>query len=160
MQCFGAGYEFSTPTNAREPTYDEERAATLAAIAEGATGIIYYWYHSLRRSPRFPERFAELDCIAAEVQGLVPVIALPEAPQQVVVTQGTLSALTKQGRAKTYVILASTERRDQDVVLTLPFTSRRVTNLASGETLPRYGDQLALRFRALDARVLELAGRN
>ncbi len=75
VQCFGAGYESSRPTDTREPTYDEQRAATFAAIAEGATGIIYYCFHSLQRSPRFEQRFEELDRIAAEVQELVPIIA-------------------------------------------------------------------------------------
>ncbi len=159
VQCFGPGYETSTPSNTREPTYDEERAATMAAIAEGATGVIYYCYHSLQRSPRFEERFAELDRIAAEVQGLVPIISLPDAAQQVVVAEGTLSALTKQGRGRSYVILASTERHDQDVVLSLPSAPRRVRDLTSGETLRNNGHQLALRFRALDARVLELVGK-
>ena len=75
VQCFGPGYETSRPVDTREPSYDEERAATMAAIAEGATGIIFYCWHSLERSPRFAERFAELNRIAGEVQGLVPILA-------------------------------------------------------------------------------------
>jgi hypothetical protein len=158
VQCFGPGYETSTPNNTREPSHDEERAATMAAIAEGATGIIYYCYHSLQRSPRFAERFAELDGIAAEVQSLVPIISLPDAVRQVGVAQGTLSALTKQGQGKAYVILASTVRSDQDVVLALPFVPRVVRDVKTGEVLKADGERLSLKFRALDARVLELVG--
>ncbi len=156
VQCFGPGYESSRPEDTREPTYDEERAATMAAIAEGATGIIYYCYHTLQRSPRFEERFAELDRVAAEVRGLEPIIALADADPPVRVEQGTLSALTKRSTDGWYVILASTLREDQDVVLRLPIAPKRVADRKTGEQLKPDRDRLTLRFKALDARVLEV----
>jgi hypothetical protein len=156
VQCFGPGYETSRPVDTREPSYDEERAATMAAIAEGATGIIFYCWHSLERSPRFAERFAELNRIAGEVQSLVPILSLPSATPGARVEQGTLSILTKRGKGKSYVLLASTERGDQDVVLRLPFRPKQVRDVQSGEVLTTTGQRLALRFRALDARVLEI----
>jgi hypothetical protein len=156
VQCFGSGYEMSNPADKREPTYDEERAATFAAIAEGSTGIIYYCYHSLQRSPRFEERFAELDRIAAEVQGMAPVISLPDAAKPAQVEKGTLSVLTKQGQGKMYVLLASTVRSDQDVVLRLPFRAKTAIDAKTGESLPVNAGRLALRFKALDARLVEV----
>ena len=157
VQCFGPGYETSRPAaDPREPSYDEERAATLAAIAESATGIIYYCYHSLQRSPRFEERFAELDRIAGEVRSLLPIISLPDAPKLAQLESGTLSVLTKHGKDGVYVLLASTLRTDQDVVLRLPLKPRSVRDAATGELLKPVGDRLALRFKALDARVLEV----
>jgi hypothetical protein len=159
VQCFGAGYETSNPSDTREPTYDEERAATMAAIAEGATGIIYYCFHSLQRSPRFDERLAELNRIAGEVKALTPIIALPAAARPAVVEKGNLSALTKQGDGRLYLILASTERADQDVLLRLPFRPRSVRDMQSGEALKADGDRLVLRFGALDAWVLEVSRR-
>jgi hypothetical protein len=157
VQCFGGGYETSNPIDTREPTYQEERAATMAAIAEGSTGIIYYCYHSLQRSPRFEERFAELDRIAAEVQGLVPIIALPNAAEPVVVEEGKLSAITKQGKGTLHVILASTQRADQDVVLRLPGRAKSVRDMTAGKTLEIVGGRVKMHFPALDARVLEIA---
>jgi len=156
VQCFGNGYEFSRPGDTREPTFDEERAATMAALAEGATGIIYHCMHSLQRSPRFEERFAELDRIAAEVRDLTPVLAQVDAREQAVVQSGTLSVLTKGGRSSCWVILASTLREDQDVVLRLPSGCTRATDRATGERLPVRRGRLHLRFRALDARVLHV----
>jgi len=156
VQCFGPGYETSRPSETREPTYDEERAATLAALAEGATGIIYYCYHSLERSPRFEERFAELDRIAAEVQELAPIIALPDASRPVEVETGTLSVLTKRGKDCLHVLLVSTQREDQEAVLRLPSGKHTVRDANNGEALPVDDGALRMQFRALDARVLEV----
>lgn len=156
VQCFGAGYETSNPSDTREPTYDEERAATMAALAEGATGVIYYCFHSLQRSPRFEERFAELDRIAGEVESLLPILALPDAREPVRVESGDLSALTKQGREALFVLLASTLRTDQRVVLRLPLVPKSVRDVQTGEALKADGDRLVLPFKALDARVLQV----
>jgi len=156
VQCFGPGYETSHPTETREPTYDEERAATLAAIAEGATGIIYYCYHSLERSPRFEERFGELDRIAGEVQSLGPIVALPDAKQPVEVETGTLSVLTKKGRDRLYVLLVSTMREDQEVALKLPGGKREVRDVRSGERLIAEGERVRMKIPALGARLLEV----
>lgn len=156
VQCFGPGYEFSRPSDTREPTYDEERAATMAAIAEGATGIIYYCFHSLQRSPRFEERFGELNRIAGEVQSLLPIIALSEAAKPVRVESGALSAMTKRGKSKTYVLLASTLRTEQDVELRLPRKPKRVCDVKTGELFKTQGARLVVRFKALDAKVLEM----
>jgi len=157
VQCFGPGYESSRPAaDPREPSYDEERAATMAAIAEGATGIIYYCYHSLQRSPRFEERFAELDRIAGEVASLLPIVSLPNASRLAQLESGTLSVLTKQGKDGVYVLLASTMRTDQDAVLDLPLRPRSVRDVTTGEMLKPDGHRLALHFKALDARVLEV----
>jgi hypothetical protein len=156
VQCFGPGYEFSRPAETREPTYDEERAATLAALAEGATGIIYYCYHSLERSPRFEERFAELDRIAAEVQELAPLIALPDAARPVRVESGTLSVLTKRGPDGLHVLLVSTLREEQEAVLRLPAGRRAVSDARTGERLPVEDGTVRMPFRALDARVLDV----
>jgi len=155
VQCFGGGYETSNPAaDPREPTYDEERAATMAAIAEGATGIVYYCYHSLQRSPRFGERFAELDRIAAEVQRLVPVISLPDAREPVIVEAGELSVLIKRQGRRTYVLLASTLREDQDCVLRFPTAVVRVRDRTSGRTVASDGPRVKLHIPALDARLL------
>jgi hypothetical protein len=167
VQCFGAGYETSNPADTREPTYDEERAATLAAIAEGATGIIYYCFHSLQRSPRFEERFDELNRIAGEVKDLLPILLLPGDPEGVRVETGTLSVLTKRERGKwmvsmwvkgkkRYALLVSTLRMDQEVALRLPFVPKSVRDVQTGEELKADGDRLALPFKALDARVLQM----
>jgi hypothetical protein len=129
----------------------------MAAIAEGSTGIIYYSYHSLQRSPRFEERFAELDRIAAEVQVLVPVIALPNAAEPVVVEVGKLSAITKQGKGNLHVILASTQRADQDVVLRLAGRPKSVRDMTAGGKLEIVGGRVKMHFPALDARVLEIS---
>lgn len=156
VQCFGPGYETSNPSDTREPTYDEERAATLAALAEGATGIIYYCFHSLQRSPRFEERFAELDRIAGEVEALLPILALPDACEPVRVEAGDLSVLTKQGRESLLVLLASTLRTDQQVALRLPFVPKSVRDVQTGEAFKADGDRLVLPFKALDGRVLQV----
>jgi hypothetical protein len=167
VQCFGAGYETSNPADTREPTYDEERAATLAAIAEGATGIIYYCFHSLQRSPRFEERFDELNRIAGEVKDLLPILLLPGDPEGIRVESGTLSVLTKRERGKwmvsmwvkgkkRYALLVSTLRTDQEVALRLPFVPKSVRDVQTGEELKADGDRLALPFKALDARVLQM----
>jgi hypothetical protein len=156
VQCFGPGYENSNPSDTREPTYDEERAATFSAIAEGATGIIYYCFHSLQRSPRFEARFDELDRIAGEVQGLVPILGLPDATEGVVVEQGTVSLLTKQGGGRLWVILSSTERTEQTLTLRLPFRPKRVRDMTTGTDLTAEGLRLKLPLRALDARVVEV----
>ena len=158
VQCFGPGYETSQPSETREPTYEEERAATLAAIAEGATGIIYYCFHSLQRSPRFEERFEELNRIAGEVQDLVPIISLPDAPVPVQVQSGTVSVLAKQGPDCLYVILVSTLRDPQEVVLRLPWTPASVRVVGSGQELRSKGERLKLHLGALDAQVLQIRG--
>jgi hypothetical protein len=155
VQCFGAGYETSNPAETREPTYDEERAATLAAVAEGATGIIYYCWHSLERSPRFAERFAELDRIAAEVQSLLPVIALPDAADPILVAKGAdVSVLSKQGAGRLHALVVSTSRSDQEVVLELPRAPRSVEVAGTGERLRASGRLLTLDLPALGVRQL------
>jgi len=156
VQCFGPGYEVSNPSETREPTFEEERAATLAAVAEGATGIIYYCFHSLQRSPRFEERFTELDRIAAEVQGLMPIITLPDAREPVTATQGdSISVLSKQAIGRVHVLLVSTSREAQEIVVALPPGVTEVKDAATGEILPVGERALRLHIDALGTRLLE-----
>ncbi|MBI3922204.1 MAG: hypothetical protein HY318_12355, partial [Armatimonadetes bacterium] len=110
-------------------------------------------------SPRFEERFEELNKIAKEVQDLLPILSLPDATKPVQLASGTLSTLTKQGRGGTYVILASTLRTDQEVILSLPVGGKQVRDLRTHELMRTRGNRVFLPFKSLDARVLVVSAR-
>ncbi len=136
VQAFSPDFEAGTYANMREPTYEEMRCATFAAIAEGSTGIIYYCLQDMHRSPHFTQRWRDLCSVAGEVRNLVPVIGLPDAGNPVRATSGRVSLLSKQGSGKLYVILVNTKRVSQTVSLQWPAGIKKVARYTTRETVP------------------------
>ncbi len=155
VQTFGPGYENSDPSNTAEPTYDEMRCASFCAVAEGATGIIYYNLHSMQRSPNFSTRWQQLSSIAGEIRDLTPIIALPTPESGVRILQGQVSFLPKRGDGKYYAIIANLLRNQQTIRIEWPAGVTQVRDYKTGNDMPLTGRTTQFQMPALGATVLE-----
>ncbi len=153
VQTFGAGFESSNPDDVREPTYDEMRSGTFCAIAEGATGIVFYCLHSMQRSPKFTSRWRDLCQIAAEVKDLTPIIALPDSKTKVQVAKGEICVKAKADDKKVYLIVASPVRVDQQVAIKIP-KAKMVKDYKTGEAFKLAKGVCEFTIPALGARIL------
>jgi hypothetical protein len=55
-----------------QPTLDQMRCMTYLSLTHGATGLIYYNYFDMKKSPNFSENWADITKITAEVRSIFP----------------------------------------------------------------------------------------
>jgi len=78
IQAFGYQNPQYKGWGLREPTYDEMRAMTFLSIIHGAKGIFYYTFTgSQYRILQSPEHWNDLKRIVAELNGIYPLLLLP-----------------------------------------------------------------------------------
>ncbi len=55
-----------------QPTLNQIRCMTYLALTHGATGLIYYSYFDLKRSPNFDENWKNVTTVVSEVKSIFP----------------------------------------------------------------------------------------
>jgi hypothetical protein len=55
-----------------QPTLDQMRCMTYLSLTHGATGLVYYSYFDMKKSPNFSENWANITKITAEVRSIFP----------------------------------------------------------------------------------------
>ncbi len=94
----------------RSPTAQEMRSMSWQCIAEGATGLVYYSWFDLRKSPDVPfaDQWARLREIIAEIDQMTPVILGEDSSAiRVETSKPWLHTLLRRADGKDYVLLVS-----------------------------------------------------
>jgi len=114
LQCFsGRHYR-------RQPTFEEERAMTFAAVAERANGLLWYTYSSVTSTP---ELWRNMTTISRQVAELAPVLVeeTPRQPSAPVIVSGpengplgqpTIVYLYKAHGGKGYLLTVNTTKNE------------------------------------------------
>ncbi len=117
------------PADFRSPTKAELRSMTWQCITEGATGIIYYCWHNLRRNPDMPfdEFWGNLKEVAAEVDRFSPILLSVEPAAAIRVqsadseaTPTWLHPLVRAADGKTYLFTANDGDGEGVITIWLP----------------------------------------
>ena len=91
----------------RAPTFEESRCMTYLALAHGAKGLIYWCYYNMRMLPQYPEMWAGMKRIGAEVKTLSPILLSPEDLGSVRFTPdtgGKIHTKLKRHKGREYLI--------------------------------------------------------
>jgi hypothetical protein len=144
----------------RAPTYDEERCMAYLALVHGAKGLLYYCYYDMRVLPQYPEMWAGLKKIAAEVKALSPVLLAAKdlGPVACSPAGAPLDTMLLDRGGRRYLIAVNTQMTPCRVTFNLgrpPASNARV--MFEGRIAPELkGSKLADTFKPLEAHVYEL----
>ena len=132
---------------------------TYLALAHGARGLIYYCYYDLRVLPQYPQMWAWMKSIAAEVKSISPVLLSPDdrGPVLVLPSNAGLHTKLKQQGGRLYLIAVNTARTESAVTFRLgPLPAPRATVLFEHRTVPLNLNSLTDNFPPLAVHVYDL----
>ena len=124
----------------RTPSVDEVRSMAWQCLCEGATGLVFYSWFDVRRNPDVPfeQQWAGLKQIAAEIDGLAPILLSVE-PVQVVKVVGAepqwIHFLARSHAGKLYVMVANDGDGEGNVAFALPGVPRTIRVLGEDRTI-------------------------
>ena len=145
----------------RTPTSDEVRSMAWQCICEGATGLVFYSWFDVKRNPdvSFEQQWTGLKRIAAEIDGLAPVLLSAEpgpAVQVVGARPRWLHCLSRNHAGKLYLLAVNDGDGDGEVQFAVPGPPRTIRVLGEDRTIT--ADQSAFRdaFQRLAVHVYEI----
>lgn len=128
----------------RAPSLDEMRCMSLACLAEGAGGLIFYSYFDLKKDKLgFDTRWADLVTLAAELRQVIPYVLSTEAPPDLALTPSDPEAVFCWAWRKgdEVLVVAANGGSEQDGVVTwkLPAGARPETVIGAAERIDASG---------------------
>lgn len=143
----------------RAPTYEESRCMTYLALAHGAKGLIYYCYYDMRVLPQYPEMWAWMKKIGAEVKALSPVLLAPEdlGTAEFAPADSPIHTKLKRCDGKLYLIAVNAGNAPAEVTFDLKQAlPAEVEVMFEGRKAPTDGTKLKASFKPLEAHVYDL----
>lgn len=144
--------------NDRFPTLDEMRSMSWQAIAEGATGLMYYSYFEIADNANYPTLWSNLKQVGQEIKDLVPVILSVEQTPKVDIKNGGswMNWTVRKYNNKVYVIVVNNKKSDyQNVGFSIP-NVKSVKVLNENRSLPINGGSFIDSFNSLAVHIYEV----
>jgi hypothetical protein len=151
--------------NARTPSLEEERSMAWQCICEGATGLFFYSWFDLTRNPDVPSdvQWERLKRIAAEIDGLTPVLLSIESADKVKVEAATshdaprwLHSLARQHDGKLYLFAVNDGGGEGVIQFGLSRPPNKVQVLDENRTLATDGFVFRDEFHKLAVHIYEI----
>lgn len=119
----------------RPPTYEELRCMTYQALAEGATGLVYYAFYELKEDPLgFDARWRDMSRIAREVRALEPALRSADPPPEGVEVDGACWRACRDGR-KAWILVTNPTAEPAEMVIRFSEGVRHVQTM-TGRPVP------------------------
>jgi hypothetical protein len=148
----------------RTPTFAEVRSMAWQCIAEGATGLVFYSWSDVKRNPDVPfdVQWAGLRRIAAEIDGLAPVLLSVEPAPRIRASGATdaqptwLHTLVRCHQGRLYLVAVNDGDGEGRITWTLPTPPTRVRVRGQATPFAPAGNTFADVWKPLDVRVYEI----
>jgi hypothetical protein len=142
----------------RAPTPREMRCMAYLALANGASGLIFYYHRDIIEAVDAETRWPAVKALAREIKDLSPILFLPDFSQSIPSENAELHVLTKAGsNGRFYLIAANASERVQSCRLRVPVAARRALVRAGACQTYLHGSELALILDGHEGVVIELS---
>lgn len=142
----------------RSPTAQEMRSMSWQCIAEGATGLVYYSWFDLRKSPDVPfaDQWAHLREIIAEIDQMTPVILGEDSSAiRIETSRPWLHTLLRRSGDRDYAILVSDGDGEGSVQIQVPQGKTASASIGNAK-LSQSGQTVQVELSKLGVAVIEV----